>query len=190
MSSRPSHVEPRWPVLIALAAVVALNIALPEMLSLGPRWLLAAVFTALAGAAVTAHAQDNEERAFVIGLVLNGAVTVALVASLVLLILALPAHRQAPVQLLRSAGSLWIGNVLVFATWYWRLDAGGPHRREKVSFHHTGAFLFPQMALGLDSPAKPDCWHPRFIDYLFLRSTRVRPCPPRIRRCSPAGPRP
>ncbi len=92
----------------------------------------------------------------------------ALIASLVLLVRALPSHKQESVQLLRSAGSLWISNVLVFASWYWRLDAGGPHQREKVAFHRKGAFLFPQMALHEASPARPDSWHPRFIDYLFL----------------------
>jgi uncharacterized membrane protein len=168
MSTRPLHVEPRWPVLIALTSVVALNFALPEMLSVGPRWLLAVVFAVLATAAMVLHSRDDESKAYVIGLVLTGTVTAALAGSLALLILALPSHRQEPVQMLRSAGSLWIGNVLVFASWYWRLDAGGPHKREKTVLHEKGAFLFPQMALHEESPAKPDRWHPRFIDYLFL----------------------
>lgn len=168
MSNRPPYAEPRWPVLIALSSVVALNFALPEMLSVGPRWLLSVVFVVLATAAMFFHSRYDEEKAYVVGLVLSGTVTAALVTSLALLIRALPAHTQAPVQLLRSAGSLWISNVLVFAVWYWRLDAGGPHRREKESFHRKGAFLFPQMALHQESPTRPDFWHPRFIDYLFL----------------------
>ncbi len=138
------------------------------MLSVGPRWLLAVVFAVLATAVMVFHASGAEQKAYVTGLVLTGTVTAALVASLVLLVRALPTHKQESVQLLRSAGSLWISNVLVFASWYWRLDAGGPHKREKVTFHRSGAFLFPQMALREDSPARPDSWHPRFIDYLFL----------------------
>jgi uncharacterized membrane protein len=138
------------------------------MLSVGPRWLLAAVFVVLATAALFFHSRNDEQKAYVIGIILSGAVTAALAASLVLLIRALPSHKQESVQLLRSAGSLWITNVLVFAVWYWRLDAGGPHQREKAKFHRRGAFLFPQMALHQESPAKPDSWHPRFIDYLFL----------------------
>jgi uncharacterized membrane protein len=55
-----------------------------------------------------------------------------------------------------------------FAAWYWKLDAGGPYARAKVKRHEDGAFLFPQMALHEESPAKPYSWHPRFIDYLFL----------------------
>jgi len=168
MSLRPPQAEPRWPVLIAMSSVVALNFALPEMLSVGPRWLLAVVFVVLATALMFFHSRDDQQKAYVIGLVLSGSITTALVISLTLLIRALPAHKVEPVQLLRSAGSLWISNVLVFAVWYWRLDAGGPYQREKVSFHHRGAFLFPQMALHQDSPTRPDFWQPRFIDYLFL----------------------
>jgi hypothetical protein len=168
MATGRLHVEPHWPVLIALTSVVALNFALPEMLSVGPRWLLSVLFVVLATAAFVFHSKDDESTAFVIGVILTGTVTAALAASLALLIMALPSHKQAPVQMLRSAGSLWISNVLVFASWYWRLDAGGAHKRERVAFHQKGAFLFPQMALHEDSPAKPDIWHPRFIDYLFL----------------------
>jgi uncharacterized membrane protein len=138
------------------------------MLSVGPRWLLSVVFVVLATAAMIFHSRYDVKKAYVIGLVLSEAITTALVISLTLLIRALPAHKVEPVQLLRSAGSLWISNVLVFAVWYWRLDAGGPYQREKVSFHHRGAFLFPQMALHQDSPTRPDSWQPRFIDYLFL----------------------
>jgi uncharacterized membrane protein len=148
--------------------VVALNVGLPETLSVGPRWLLAVVFVVLATAVMIFHRRNDQEKAYFIGLVLSGAVTAALVASLVLLIRGLPTHKEAPVQLLRSAGSLWVSNVLVFAVWYWRLDAGGPYKRAKVISHEKGAFLFPQMALHPESPTKPDSWHPHFIDYLFL----------------------
>ena len=54
--------------------------------------------------------------------------------------------------MLRSAAALWITNILVFASWYWRLDAGGPREREQRGVHTDGAFLFPQMTL--DQQAK------------------------------------
>jgi uncharacterized membrane protein len=168
MPIRPMHVEPRWPVLIALTSVVALNFALPEMLSVGPRWLLAVVFVVLATAVTILHRRNDQQKACIVGVGLSGAVTAALIVSLALLIRGLPTHQEAPVQLLRSAGSLWVSNVLVFAVWYWRLDAGGPYKRAKAMSHEKGAFLFPQMALRPDSPTKPDSCHPHFIDYLFL----------------------
>ena len=63
--------------------------------------------------------------------------------------------------------------MLVFALWYWRLDGGGPVRRDAVPGHTDGAFMFPQMTLdhppdqvGLDPLLFP--WSPKFVDYLFL----------------------
>ena len=87
-----------------------------------------------------------------------------------LLVAALPSHKESPQDMLRSAAALWITNILVFASWYWRLDAGGPHAREQRGVHTDGAFLFPQMTL---SPQKSrdmqeECWSPGFVDYLFL----------------------
>jgi len=168
MANRPTYAEPRWPVLLALAAVVALHFALPQILSFGPNWLLVALYFVLATSVSILHRRGDEKIAYVGGLILIICVTAALVASLALLIHFLPARKQAPLELLQSAVSLWISNVLVFAAWYWKLDAGGPYEREKEKRHDVGAFLFPQMALDPASPTKPCTWHPRFIDYLFL----------------------
>ncbi len=157
-----------WPAFLALAAIAGLNYALPEALSLGPRWLLAAVLLVFGILEWIAHLRQAAMPRFVFGLVLNCVVTVALVASVVLLVKLLPSRRESPTELLESAASLWFSNVLVFASWYWVLDAGGPHARLQEDTHESGAFLFPQMALHEASPAKPDVWHPGFIDYLFL----------------------
>jgi uncharacterized membrane protein len=93
-----------------------------------------------------------------------GAITLALIASLILLIQGLPRHLESPATLLRSASALWITNVLVFALWYWKLDAGGPTGRERARGNLHSSFLFPQM-LGPDPDSS---WSPQFIDYLFL----------------------
>ena len=61
--------------------------------------------------------------------------TVDMTWSLGLQVAALPAHRQSPNDLLRSAAALWITNILVFGSWYWRLDAGGPRERELRGVH-------------------------------------------------------
>jgi len=74
---------------------------------------------------------------------------------------------------LRSAISLWTTTILVFALWYWRLDAGGPHQRDKRAGHPDGAFLFPQMTLSKQAirEAQQQDWSPNFVDYLFLSFT-------------------
>src|SRR6185369_11512322 len=69
-------------------------------------------------------------------------VTLSVGISLALLISRLPAHKDPPGQLLRSAGALWICNMLVFACWYWRLDAGGPHQRALRRSHDDGHSYF------------------------------------------------
>ncbi len=105
-----------------------------------------------------------------LGILLNSVVTADMVYSLILLVIAMPQHREAPRALLQSAAALWIVNILVFASWYWRLDAGGPHARDLRGSHTDGAFLFPQMTLNPEtrSAMGEEDWSPHFVDYLFL----------------------
>ena len=165
------NTEPRWPALVALLGAGALYAALPSSLIVGgPRWLLlASVLVLLIPAEITHHRGDHLLNQ-VFGYILNGVVTVAMIASLALLIDALPEHKVNPRELLRSAAALWLTNIIIFASWYWRLDAGGPHERARTPGHTDGAFLFPQMTM--DPAAKTAAgeheWEPNFIDYLFL----------------------
>lgn len=162
--------EPRWPAVLALLAVGGLRLSLPESLSVGPDWLLIVVIAVLLIPTVWARRRGMDKVNRVMGYLLTSIVTLDMIWSLGLLVATLPAHRQAPQELLRSAAALWITNILVFASWYWRLDAGGPRERELRGVHTDGAFLFPQMTL--DQQAKREmgeqCWSPGFVDYLFL----------------------
>jgi hypothetical protein len=159
--------EPRWPALIAVLAVGAANLALPNSISVGPRWLLLAIVGALLVPTIVSHRQGDHRANHALGQIVAAVVTVFVVWSLILLILALPAHKEAPVEMLKSAALLWVSNVLVFASWYWRLDAGGPNVRDVRGVHCSGAFLFPQMTIAPEEGAGP-IWSPQFIDYLFL----------------------
>jgi len=100
-------------------------------------------------------------------------ITIQMIVSVVLLVRALPGRQEPANDLLLSATSLWLTNVLVFALWYWRLDAGGPHGRESRSTHTGGAFLFPQMTMPRESKTASgfERWSPNFVDYLFLAFT-------------------
>jgi hypothetical protein len=154
-----------------MLAVGGLYAALPASLLAGaPRWLLVAVVAALIVPILIAHYYNHHWLNQLLGYVLNGIVTVALILSLGLLIAHLTEHRVTPPQLLRSAGALWVSNFLVFASWYWRLDGGGPHQRALTPGHTDGAFLFPQMTMHPEakSAAGEDEWEPNFVDYLFL----------------------
>jgi hypothetical protein len=162
--------EPRWPAVVALLAIGGLYSALPSSLTVGPDWLVLILVAVLATPAAMFKREGNWRTSMVFGYAANSLVTLSTIASLVLLISRLPAHRESPRQLLISAGALWICNVLVFACWYWRLDAGGPHRRDLQNSHTDGAFLFPQMMLDpeLRREMGEEHWRPGFVDYLFL----------------------
>jgi hypothetical protein len=170
MSKASTRLEPRWPAMLALLAVGLLRFALPESLSAGPDWMLILVVGVLLIPTAWARQRGRDKLNRFLGYLLTSIVTVDMIWSLGLLVAALPAHRQTPQELLRSATALWVTNILVFASWYWRLDAGGPRERELRGVHTDGAFLFPQMTL--DQQAKREmgeqCWSPGFVDYLFL----------------------
>lgn len=164
--------EPRWHAVVALLAVGGLYTALPESLSVGPQWLLICLVSILLVPTILSHRSGLHRLNYLLGHLLSGLVTLFVVFSIGRLVQALPSHAEAPITLLRSAASLWFTNVLVFASWYWRLDAGGPHKRDQREGHPTGAFLFPQMTLNHaekdHSNEKGDAWTPNFVDYLFL----------------------
>ncbi|HMF98669.1 MAG TPA: hypothetical protein VKE96_30420 [Vicinamibacterales bacterium] len=165
-----SDQEPRWPALIAVLAVGGLYLALPPGLTSGPRWIFPTLVGLLLVPTVISHRVGRHHLDRLLGFSVTSLVTAQMVLSVALLIAALPSHREAPDALLVSAASLWITNILVFALWYWRLDAGGPHGRDTRIRHTSGAFLFPQMTLSPEAKLASgvDRWSPNFVDYLFL----------------------
>jgi hypothetical protein len=123
--------------------------------------------------AVLAHRQRRQKLNEILSYANLGLLTLELLYSLATLVLALPRHAQPAPKLLESAAVLWIANVILFAAWYWRIDAGGPNARDGRDAHLRGAFLFPQMAVmapgaGGRSVAEVEGWRPGFIDYLAL----------------------
>jgi len=170
MPQAAKHIEPRWPAMIALLAVGGLRLALPHALSIGPDWLLLAVIGVLIVAYLVAHQFRNNRLCLILGYVQLFIVTADMAWSLGLLLAALPAHRESSIDLLRSAVALWVTNTLIFASWYWRLDAGGPLAREMRGAHTDGAFLFPQMTLSNEARREmgEENWTPGFVDYLFV----------------------
>ncbi len=166
----PKQAEPRWPALIAALAVGVLFYVMPESLTVGPAWLLLVVVAILMIPASLFHRLGRRRLNEIFAYANLVVITLAVLSSLVLLIVRLPAHQEPPVLLLRAAAALWVSNILVFASWYWRLDGGGPNERDKLPVHRDGAFLFPQMMMDreLRQQMGEDRWNPGFVDYLFL----------------------
>lgn len=177
MSEQHVHIdkpEPRWQALLAFLAVGAIYVALPRHLIVGPIWLLPTLIVVLLIPTVISHRAGKHSLNRVLGIIINGITTLALIGSVVLLVRALPAHKEAPLELLFSGGLLWLTNVIVFALWYWRLDGGGPTVRHESKEFGSTSFLFPQMQIPHDERAQFACarWRPLFIDYLFVAFTQ------------------
>jgi hypothetical protein len=142
---------------------------MPDPLRVGPPWLPLALIAAMLIPAELFHHTGRHHLNEIFAYLGLGITTLALGASLILLILRLP-HLNKADELLRGAVALWVSNVLVFASWYWRLDGGGPNERDRRHTHEAGAFLFPQMTMTkeLRKQVRQHPWSPGFVDYLFL----------------------
>lgn len=165
--------EPRWPVVIAAFAAVALHFALPPELRIGPPGALAVIVAVLVLAAHVARARGMHRANELLGYGVLVVLTGGLVFGVGSLLNALIHGTEKAPALLKSASVLWTTNVIVFASWYWRLDAGGPNQRERLDAHTKGAFLFPQMTSPAPNGddvtiAEHEGWRPHFVDYLFV----------------------
>lgn len=165
--------EPRWPAALALFAAAFVPWALPRSLTLAPTWALVPANVVLLMGAILAHRHNRVKLTDFLSYTNLGLLTLSMLYSLATLVIGLPRHAEPAPRLLESAAVLWFANVIVFAAWYWRLDAGGPHARDRREAHMEGAFLFPQMSV--DAPgrkgvslAEAEGWRPGFIDYLAL----------------------
>ena len=154
-----------------MLAVGGLYAALPPSLMAGaPRWLVVAIVIALLLPILISYRGGSHSVGHFLGYVLNSIVTIALIFAVYSLLAEVTEHQITPQRLLRSAAALWVSNFLVFASWYWRLDGGGPHQRAQSPGHTDGAFLFPQMTMHPEAKiaAGEEEWEPHFVDYLFL----------------------
>ncbi|HSE31662.1 MAG TPA: hypothetical protein VLA93_08790 [Pyrinomonadaceae bacterium] len=169
--SADQRAEPHWPSLVAMLAIAGLYAVLPRNLLAGaPRWLPVVAVVGLSVPITIAQQRCNHLLSQFLGYIMNGVVTLAMIISLALLIIEVTHHAVTAQELLRSAAALWVANFLVFASWYWRLDGGGPHQRSLTPGHTDGAFLFPQMTMHPEAKiaAGEHDWAPKFVDYLFL----------------------
>src|SRR5262249_28078 len=135
------------------------------------RWLFPGIVLGLLIPTMIAHRVGKHRLNALLGFSVATVLTVGLILSLTLLITVLLKHKEEkPSSLLASPASMGITTIVVFALWYWRLDAGGPHKRDTRAGHPDGAILFPQMTMSEEAliEAKQKNWSPNFVDYLFF----------------------
>jgi uncharacterized membrane protein len=169
-----SHPEPRWPVLLAIVAAIALQLILPDSLlrGLGNR----ALVPALEGAFIVVilivnpgRISKEESRLRIVGVGLIALTSVVNVISLAELLHALLYGTKAGGRpLVYASVPIWLTNVIVFGLWYWELDRGGPAARQSPG-HRRPDFLFPQMSTPGSSPG----WAPSFFDYFYTSFTNA-----------------
>jgi hypothetical protein len=164
---------PYWAPQSVVLAAILLDLALPEKLTIGPRWLLPALEGVLLIGLIAASPHPRwrhnpVRRRIAIGL--TGLVSATNIFSLVLLVhYLLHGHKENARSLIYSGVVLWLTNVLLFGIWYWELDRGGPVAR-RTGETTIPDFLFPQMS---QPDVAPEGWRPGLVDYLYTSFTNA-----------------
>jgi hypothetical protein len=174
---RATKGEMRWPVALATAVAIALQVAVPDKLVLvRPSWVLPATQGALLLVLIMANPQriNRQSKAMRwLSLTLGALLSLANVWSVARLAVGITKGNmgRSPSQLLITGAVIWLTNVVVFALWYWEFDRGGPVARALNVGNRYPDFQFPQMV----SPPQmvPPDWEPAFLDYLYLAFTNA-----------------
>jgi hypothetical protein len=169
-ASRRNSFEPRWPVVLVVAGVIALLTILRTRIVLMPDWFLYCLGGALLLPTVGVWLSSGHrrwvriERTVTLVLCsLTEVMTLGTVGYLVCQMVIHPAGIEGR-QLLTSSVASWVINIMVFSLLYWQIDRGGPERRLSDSGPKPD-WLFPQT--GAPEQA-PDDWRPTYVDYLHL----------------------
>jgi uncharacterized membrane protein len=170
----PPRPEPFWPAQLTVLMAIALQLLLPERLTVGPTWLLPALEGALLVGLSFASPRELEHEHRVrrgVALGMTALVSFANIWSLYELIHFLLHHNVGSNgrQLLFAGVLIWLTNFLIFGLWYWELDRGGPGKRASGN-DEAPDFLFPQMT---DDTIEPIDWRPQFIDYAYVSLTNA-----------------
>lgn len=170
MPEAKPKIEPRWPVVCAILAVLFLLSWLPSRLRVLPAWmpylLAVTVIVPMLGVSVSRAKMHWMRFEGIFIWIFDSIVVLAILEQLRRLLGAIlrPSGDVTGLQLLASSIEVWASNILVFSIIYWRIDRGGPEARASRS-NTRPDWQFPQEG----SPdGNRDGWRPTFVDYLFL----------------------
>jgi uncharacterized membrane protein len=190
--SQAFQYEPRWPIILAILAVIGLLALLPGRIRLFPNWapyiigILVLIPIIAVGLTKANPRWLRIERLvtllFVVFIVIS---TLTNLANLIQKMVQI-STQVGGLQLFASSIAIWVNNVLAFSLLYWQIDRAGPEAR----INHTGRrpdWLFPQD----EAPAEVVLpgWFPTFVDYMYLgfstatafSATDVLPMTPRAK---------
>ncbi len=171
--SRPPT-EPRWPLVLAVLASIAMQFALPDRHVLSPTFLFPTVEALLLIALLIADPSHLHRRSVVLRRVLLALVIIMTVDNLAAVVEMVRgildgSKGDTGTVLLATGGAIWLTNVIAFSLWYWLLDRGGPAARASGE-PSPPAFAFAEMQL--TELASAD-WSPQFADYFYLAFTNA-----------------
>jgi len=165
--------EARWPMAVAVLAVIVLTLLLPRSLIARPRWGVPLVEGLLLVAVMIGDPGKIDRRSKTVRtlsvtlIALLVATTLWCTAQLIVeLVQGGPATDSAG-ALLAAGGIVWLSTCIAFGLLYWELDSGGPAVRAHGLPAHPD-FAFPQH---MSPELAPKDWRPRFVDYMYLGFT-------------------
>ena len=163
--------EPRWPAALGIILVVILMSLLSARVRLFPSWvpylLVAVALIPMAAVELTRGSATWLRVERVTTLLFVGLTLLATIAGLTNIIhtIVSGSTQISGTQLLASAISQWVTNVLMFSLLYWQIDRGSPEAR-LLGGSRKPDWLFPQQEhLANDVAAD---WRSGYIDYLYL----------------------
>jgi hypothetical protein len=169
--------ESRWPMTVVLltyvAITVVLGVAVPESVTLSPRWLVPGLEIALLATLIAADPTQIKRRSRwmrPLEIALIVALTLLAIISDVDLIVDMiegNAVTNSATSLMAAGALLWLGTALVFGLLYWELDSGGPLARYQQRREYPDFAFTQQINPDLARPG----WRPRYVDYLALGFT-------------------
>ena len=165
-----------------MLAAIVLYALLPNVLVLGPRYLIPALETLLLVSVIATNPRRLTEQSRASRIAALTLVTVIIVSNLTALGFLVNQLINASVpgrSLLVAALQVWATNVIAFALLYWSLDRGGPVARGTLAradlpladfrfSHDEDHDTVIEVAAGSSRTAD---WAPTFVDYLYVSTT-------------------
>jgi uncharacterized membrane protein len=171
--AQPVIGESRWPMAVAVLAIIGLTLLLPHSLITRPRWGVPLVEGLLLIAVIISDPGKIDRRSRLVrtlSVTLIGLLVLTTLYCTAALIVELVQGGEATGNaglLLAAGGVVWLSNCIAFGLLYWEMDSGGPAVRAHGLPAHPD-FAFPQQ---LSPELAPKDWRPQLVDYLYLGFT-------------------